>query len=109
MSSFDASYAGIGKMIRSDYMLAEMMRRGRKVMEEAIATAPVGKTKNDKHSGRYKASFELRGTHHGGWSRNRAMATVANTAPEAIYVEYGNPGSEPYHTMLNALLKGVEL
>jgi hypothetical protein len=109
MSHFEASYSGIGEMIRSDYMLAEMLRRGANVMAVAIATAPVGDPPTDDHSGRYKASFELHGENFGGFRHNRAEALVVNYAPEALYVEYGNRGKEPYHTMLNALLEGADL
>jgi hypothetical protein len=109
MSEFKASYSGIGRMIRSDYMLAEMMRRGANVMAVAIATAPVGDPETDEHSGRYKASFELHGENFGGTKHNRAEAKVINTSPEALYVEYGNRGNEPYHTMLHALIGGSDL
>jgi hypothetical protein len=107
MMQFEASYEGIGAMIRSDFMLAAMMVRGAAVMEVAIATAPVGEPKTDPHSGRYKESFELHGENSGGYNHDRAEAMVVNTAPEAIWVEYGNRGKEPYHTMLLALLAGA--
>ena len=96
-------------MIRSDFMLAEMARRGANVMAQAIATAPAGKPPRDQHPGRYKASFELSLDRHGGIHKDRAEAKVVNTAFEGIFVEYGHEGAEPYHTLLHALMIGGAL
>jgi hypothetical protein len=109
MSRFDASYSGIGKMIRSDWMLAEMGRRGGNVMAQAIATAPVGKRPRDPHPGRYKASFEMLLNNRGGIHHDRAEAKVLNTAFEGVFIEYGHEGAEPYHTLLHALMIGGAL
>lgn len=109
MSDFHASYSGIGEMIRSQWMLAEMGRRGANVMAHAIATAPVGKPPRDLHPGRYKANFELRLDRNGGIHRDRAEAKVINTSFEGVFVEYGHEGAEPYHTLLHALLIGGAL
>lgn len=109
MSHFDASYSGIGEMIRSDWMLAEMSRRGANIMAQAIATAPVGKHPRDPHPGRYKASFRLELSKHGGVHGDRAEAKVINSSFEGIFVEYGHEGAEPYHIMLNALIIGGAL
>jgi hypothetical protein len=99
-------------MLRADFMVEEMGRRAQAVMDQAVATAPVYTgTGRDTHRGRYKDSFSVHTTDHGGWKGDRAAGIVTNDAPEAIYVEYKSehrtgegvrvqPG---HHTLLNAL------
>lgn len=101
-STFDASYTGIGEMLRSTFMLREMARRAEKVRDEAIRSAPVGK-RQDRHPGRYKASFHLEQTTHGGAHGDRAAAYVYNDAPEAFYVEFGTSRQQGRHILRNAL------
>ena len=111
-STYTGSYAGVGEMLRSDFLEAEMGRRAQAVMDQAVATAPVYTgTGRDVHRGRYKESFSMHTTDHGGWKGDRAAGIVTNDAPEAVFVEYSSthrtehgarvqPG---HHTMLNAL------
>lgn len=101
-ASFNASYRGIGEMIRSIEMEAEMVRRAEKIKARAEAIAPVGKPPDDKHPGRYKASFHVSSTKRGGVHHDRAEATVTNDSPEAFYVEYGSKKTPRYHTLLIA-------
>lgn len=102
ITSIDLSYEGIGQLLRSPEMLAEMERRARKVKDRCIETAPVGGRK-DPHRGRYKDSFSVYTEPLGGIHKDRAEAGVINDSPEALYVEYGNRGAEPYRTMFHAL------
>lgn len=88
--SFTASYRGIGEMLRSAEMEAEMRRRAEQAMTFAVAIAPVGDPRKDRHPGRYKASFRVQSTRRGGVRHDRASATLVNDAPEAAMVEYGN-------------------
>jgi hypothetical protein len=39
---------------------------------------------------------------NGGATSDRVEAVVYNDAPEAVQVEYGHRGAEPYHTLLRA-------
>lgn len=114
MSRYNASYSGIGQLLRADFIQADMLARAELVKALAEAIAPVD-TGSD-HPGRYKESFSVSGSIAGrretrqavsgpllpGQTRNslggalihgarsrRARATVTNSAPEAIYVEYG--------------------
>jgi len=113
----DLDYAAIGELMRTPEMEAEMVRRGLRVLENAIATAPVAKEGDDwdgagdGHRGRYKGSFHLT---HGPVGMpgatvlgDRAWCMVENDAPEALYVEYGSRGKEPWHILLGALLSGA--
>lgn len=95
-TTFRASYAGIGEMLRSPEMQAEMRRRAAKVKAAAEAAAPV-------ETGDYKGSFHLSSGARGGIRRDRAYGRVTNTAGHAIYVEYGTSAQPAHHTLRNAL------
>lgn len=111
-SKITFSYQGIGdNVLRADFMVAEMGRRAQRVMDRAVETAPVYEgDEEDPHRGRYKESFSVSTTTHGGYRGNRAAGIVTNDAPEAIFVEKGlrpsrfHPeGQRAHHTLLNAL------
>ncbi|MFF5261365.1 HK97 gp10 family phage protein [Actinomadura viridis] len=93
---FQASYRGIGQMIRSPWMQAEMRRRAEKVKAVAAATAPV-------ETGAYKRSFTVSSGARGGIRRDRAYGRVTNTAGHAVYVEYGTSKIPARYTLRNAL------
>jgi hypothetical protein len=104
----ELSYAGIGEMLNSDFMVAEMGRRAALVRAHAEGTAPVYDGKRyDPHRGQYKESFSDGAFPFGGIHHDRAEGWVENSAPHALYVEYGNRGAEPHHTMLRALAEGA--
>lgn len=95
MSSFKASYRGIGEMLRSPAMQAEMLRRAEKIKARAEATAPA-------ESGEYKASFEIEsGVKHG--KTSRAYALIRNTSDHAAAVEFGWKNTPRHRTIGKAL------
>jgi HK97 gp10 family phage protein len=102
MTSFKSSYTGIGEMIRSDFMIAEMRRRAESIATRARIIAPVGTPPDDKHPGEYKASFRVSTTKYGGDKGDRAQAKVTNDSPHAFYVEYGTSKMEAQHILLKA-------
>lgn len=102
----ELSYEGLGLMLNAPWMEAEMKRRIDNVEAHAVSIAPVGKEAEDPHAGRYKDSFSTDSGVYGGPNNNRAWAALENDSPEALYVEYGNRGAEPYGTMLKALVEG---
>lgn len=93
---FRASFSGIGRMIRSPEMQAEMRRRAEKVKRAAEATAPVD-------SGEYKSSFQVTSGARGGVRKDRAYGRVTNSVPHAFYVEYGTSKTPAHHTLRRAL------
>lgn len=99
---FNASYEGIGEMLRSEYMQAAMRKRAENGLEYAVAVAPVDETGD--HPGRYKESFSVEsGVREG--KTSRAFGRLVNSAPEAPYVEHGN-GTAKYqgdHVLARAL------
>jgi hypothetical protein len=63
----------------------------------------------EKHMpGRYKASFHVKSQLNGGATRDRAEAIVYNDSPEAIYVEFGHRGREPYHILASAAFRPLK-
>lgn len=83
MSRFNASYTGIGELLKAPFIEADMRARAERVMAAAIAAAPTDPTSD--HPGRYKASFSV----SSGLRQDRAYGRVTNDAPEAVWVEYG--------------------
>jgi hypothetical protein len=111
----ELSYQQIGELLRTPEMEAEMVRRGEGIMAWAIAHSPVG-DKDDPHRGRYKESFHIEHGREGlpGATvlSDRAWCEVINDSPEALFVEYGNPGTrkrkgqQAFHPLLKALSAG---
>jgi hypothetical protein len=105
-ASFRMSKKGVGQLLRSPEMEAEVRRRAEVIKGVAESIAPVGGP-GDIHRGLYKASFRVTSTRRGGILRDRAVAYVTNTAPYARWVEYGNGRLVPaHHVMLRAALAG---
>lgn len=102
---FKMSRKGVGQLLRSPMVRAEMVRRAEIIKGVAEAIAPVGGT-FDPHAGRYKASFYAKSTSRGGRRRDRAVATVGNGAYYARWVEYGTERVPAHHVMLRAAQAG---
>jgi hypothetical protein len=101
LANYKSNSQGMKEMLNSDGMLFAMTEVAHAIEMRAREIAPVGPP-SDPHRGRYRASFVVRSHKHGGATRDRAEAIVSNFAPEALYVEFGTEGREPYHTMLRA-------
>ncbi|MBQ1164996.1 HK97 gp10 family phage protein, partial [Streptomyces sp. A73] len=67
----------------------EMLRRADVIKDAAATISPVGTAAWDPHPGLYKASWHSTRTRRGGRRKDRAVATVWNSAPYARWVEYG--------------------
>ena len=97
---------GMRRFLNSENMKLLVRHYADNIKERAEEIAPVGSPwEPDEHAGRYKASFVTEVHTHGGVNRDRAEATVKNDSPEAVYVEYGDHGREPYHTLLRATME----
>lgn len=99
---FKMSRTGVGQLLRSPMMEAEMVRRANIIKSVAEGIAPEGVPPGDPHPGLYKASVVVTSRQRGGRKRNRATATATNTAPYARWVEYGTERVRPHHVMLRA-------
>lgn len=105
MSDYNPDHTGMGLLLESAMLMRVVERVAEGIMAHAIATAPVGDPSEDEHAGRYKASFHIRTHVNGGATGDRVEAIVYNDSPEAVAVEYGHRGAEPYHTLLRAALE----
>lgn len=98
--SFRASYKGIGEMLCTPEMQAEMRRRAEKIAEAARADAPYDpRSKDGTH---YKDSFAVDSGVQERKTR-RAFGRVTNTDPAAFYIEYGTRDTPAHHTLARAL------
>jgi hypothetical protein len=105
--SYNPDHEGIRRFLNSEGMKLVVKHYADRIKDRAEMIAPVGTPwEPDEHVGRYKASFSVEVHTHGGIHHDRAEAIVKNDAPEAVYVEYGEHGREPYHTLLRATLEG---
>lgn len=83
MSRYNASYAGIGELLKSPMIEAEMRVRAERAKALMVAEAPVSYLTDDP--GEYKREFHVTS----GVRSDRAYGRVTNTALEAIWIEYG--------------------
>lgn len=104
-AKFRMSRKGVGQLLRSPMVRAEMVRRAEIIKAVAEGIAPVGGP-GDPHSGLYKKSFYVRSTSRGGRNNDRAMAFVGNRAPYARWVEYGTEKVPAHHVLLRAAAAG---
>ncbi len=104
-ATYHPDHRGIGEMLNAGFMEGTVLIFAHGIEAIAVATAPVGE--HDAHPGRYKASFHVKSHRYGGATNDRAEAIVYNDAPEAVFVEYGHHGREPYHTLANAAFRRI--
>lgn len=102
---FKMSKRGVGRLLKSPMIRAEMVRRAELIKAVAESIAPVG-GEADRHPGQYKASFYVTSTDRGGRRRDRATATVGNRAYYARWVEYGTERVPAHHVLLRAARTG---
>jgi hypothetical protein len=100
MTRYDASYEGIGELLRADFIQAEMRRRAEKVMALAEATAP----DYTPYGVGYKYEFEVTsGIKTSKAGTKRAYGRVTNHSDHAIWVEYGGQNTPAHRTLGRAL------
>lgn len=104
-SRVKVSYKGVGDLLRSAEMEAEMRRRAENVKQICEATAPVDES--GPHPGRYAGAFRVESERTGGVRRDRAVGRVVNDAPESFAVEFGNRNTPQHRTMGKALIEGA--
>lgn len=101
-ATYRHDYRAFGEFLRGPEMLAMVLDRAEKAKTVAEGIAPVDK--KSPHAGRYKRSFKATaevgrsadGTH-------RAIGTLSNDAPEAIFVEQGTENNAAHHTLRKAI------
>ncbi|MFE9855605.1 HK97 gp10 family phage protein [Streptomyces sp. NPDC005780] len=103
---FKMSKKGVGQLLKSRMIQADMLHRAEKIEDAAIAIAPVYAGPWKSTPGHYKESFKVTTTNRGGRRKDRATATVTNTAYYARWVEYGTEKVTAHHVMLRAAQAG---
>jgi hypothetical protein len=103
-AKFKMKRKGVGQMLRMPGMQAEMLRRAEVIKGVAIGLSPVDE--RSPFPGHYKESWETDSTSRGGRNRDRATATVRNTAYYARWVEYGTEKVHAHHVLLRAAQLG---
>lgn len=100
-AKFKMSRKGVGQLLRSPMVQAEMLRRAELIKSVAVSISPVGGA-GDPHPGQYKGSWHATSHSKGGRRRDRAVAAVWNSAPYARFVEYGTERVHAHHVLLRA-------
>jgi hypothetical protein len=100
---FKMSRKGVGELLRSPMVQAEMLRRAEVIKGVAVATSPVYRGPTGGH---YKASWETSSKTRGGRRRDRATATVRNPTYYARWVEFGTDKVPARHVLLRAAQLG---
>lgn len=104
---FKMSTRGVGQLLNSPMIAADMLRRADSIMAVAVATSPVGET-GDPHPGKYKASWSATVVRKpvGRSQKKRPVGVVRNTAYWARWVEYGTERVYAHHVLLRAAQAG---
>jgi len=105
-AKFKMSRKGVGQLLRSPGVEADMLRRANVIKDVAVSLSPVGTAAWDPHPGMYKESWHATSTRRGGRRKDRAVATVWNSALHARWVEYGTERVPAHHVLLRATLAG---
>ena len=102
MNTYHHDYAAFGRLVLcADWMVAEMLVRGEKVLARAEATAPYDI--QDEDGVHYRDCFVLTGGIREDETR-RAYARVSNTdMPTALFVEFGTVNNPRLRILGNAL------
>lgn len=99
MSYYRADYAGIGQMLRSEFMEAAMVALAERAKQVAEATAPY----DPAGTTHFRDSFEVTSRRDGGHEHDRASASLVNTDDAALWIELGTSDTPAHHTMAKAL------
>jgi hypothetical protein len=102
---FKMSRKGVGELLRSEMIRADLVRRAHAIEGAAVGLSPVGGA-SDPHPGEYKSSWSVDSTARGGRRRDRAVAYVRNGAYYARWVEYGTERVPAHHVLLRAAQAG---
>ena len=81
---FKMKRKGVGQLLKSPMIQAEMLRRAERIKSVAVAISPVDV--GGPHPGHYKAAWKADSTSRGGRRRDRAVGRVRNGAYYARWV-----------------------
>jgi hypothetical protein len=99
--TFQPNYDGIGQMLRSREMEAEMLRRAEQGKAFAEAIAPFDE--HSKDGTHYKDAFRVESTTEGGIHHDRTEAKLINDDRAAFFVEFGTKTTPRHRTLGRSL------
>jgi len=104
---FKMSTRGVGQLLNSPMISAEMLRRAAVIKAVAEAISPVGGP-GDPHPGAYKESWyaKVERKSVGRSGKKRPVGVVGNSAYYARWVEYGTEKVRAHHVLLRAATTG---
>jgi hypothetical protein len=103
VTSYDPNHLGMAEFLNSGMMLDLVNNVAERIRTRAVSLSPVGTAaEGDEHPGLYISSFHIRSHRFGGVHRDRAEAVMYNDAQDAVWVEFGHSGREPYHVIRRA-------
>jgi len=104
---FKMSTRGVGQLLNSPEIAAEMLRRAEVIMGIAEAISPVGGP-GDPHPGKYKLSWYAKVERKavGRSRKKRPVGVVGNKAYYARWVEFGTEKVHAHHVLLRAAQAG---
>jgi len=104
---FKMSTRGVGQLLNSPEISAEMLRRAEVIKGAAEAISPVGGP-GDPHPGQYKLSWYAKVDRKaiGRSRKKRPVGVVGNSAYYARWVEYGTERVRAHHVLLRAAQAG---
>lgn len=104
-SGSGSGYAGVGQMLRSEWIQTALMAHAVGVKDRAVATAPrSGGGSSARRDGKsYAESFNVSsGVERNRNGHRRAYARVSNSNHYALYIEYGNRNITAHRTLRRA-------
>ncbi|MFJ6073707.1 HK97 gp10 family phage protein [Streptomyces sp. NPDC093065] len=103
---FKMSRRGVGELLRSPMVAAEMLRRAEAIKDVATVISPVDI--GSERPGLYKASWNARVEQRavGRSRKKRAVGVVSNPVYYARWVEYGTEQVPAHHVLLRAARAG---
>jgi hypothetical protein len=105
-SSYNPDHTGVGAFLESDDLLRVVESVAELIRARAISMAPVGTmAEQDDHPGLYISSFRTKSQRFSGATGDRVEAVVYNDAIDAVWVEFGHHGREPFHVLLRAAVE----
>lgn len=100
MGAYMSDYEGVGRMLCSPELQADMRRRAETMLAAALTDAPYDA--NDKDGDHYRDHFSVDSGVREGKSR-RAFGRLSNDHPAALPIEFGTAHTPAHHTLTRAL------
>jgi hypothetical protein len=104
---FNASYDGIGEMIRSQFMVEAMLGKAEKVRAAAEGIARAEDIYDPAGDPHYVDQFTVTATRSGGEHHDRAVAYIGNSSDHAFFIEWGNANITKHRVLGRALHIGT--